>query len=205
MKKVLAISLVTLSFYAGQAFAGDDYDHKHEKNLGEKQPEGKKTEYAHDHNGDEKSHHNELDEGEHKAEKHEHKEGAKHEHEEAGEEGPKNVGPNKGITSYDEEKGFTLSEEAKKNFSLETQVLRGLGPWRVPASALLLTGEEKNVYRLRDGAFKRIDIKVGKNEAGQVAVNSEDLRNGDSVIIRGVGFIRIAEVDVVSGESGHHH
>lgn len=118
----------------------------------------------------------------------------------------KNVGPNKGVTSFDEEKGFSLSEEAKKTFSIQTQKLNGPGPWSLPQSALLFMGEEKNVYRLRDGFFKRVDIEsIKKDKDNKITVKSESLKIGDSVVVQGVGFIRIAEVDATSVESGHGH
>lgn len=122
---------------------------------------------------------------------------------EAGEN--KNVGPNKGITSFDEENGFALSDESKKTFSLQTQDLTGSSPWSLPQSALLFTGEEKSVYRLRDGFFKRIDVEVIKKDKDRMIVKSEDLKKGDAVVIKGVGFIRIAEVDATSEESSHSH
>ena len=178
----------------------------------------KKTKDSHDHDhGDEKEHSNhnhgkEEDNHDHgKNANHEHDEEKKsgHDHgknhEDEKEEGGKNVGPNKGVTSMDEENGFTLSEEARKNFSIETEMITGDGPWKLSESALLITGEEKNIYRYRNGTFKRIDIQIFEKNGSKVYLNSPELKSGDSVAVKGVGFIRTAELDVTSGDSGHHH
>lgn len=141
-----------------------------------------------------------------------HKEGHEHgehaDHEEAGhgeEEAPKNVGPEKGVTAYDEKKGFVLSPEATRNFRIETKQLEGQGPWTVDAKALLSTREEKSVYRVREGFLKRIDVEIRNKKKETVSISSHNLRSGDAVVVRGSGFIRIAEVDLTSGETEHHH
>jgi hypothetical protein len=183
MKNILLIINILILGLGSVAKGTEDHDHK-EKEI--------------------KNEHDHKDGDKHKEEKksgHDH--GKKHEDEEN--EGGKNVGPNKGVTSIDEENGFTLSDEARKKFSIETEMVTGSGPWNFPESALLLTGEEKNIYRFRNGYFKRIDIQIFEKNGSQVYLNSPELKNGDSVVVKGVGFIRTAELDVTSGESGHHH
>lgn len=195
MKTSIHMYLVVLSVlvlaYAAPAWADDD-DHKHDKKPSAPQTEASKQ-------------HKDNQDHDHGKEQHKEDAGHEHGHDEEEESGEKNVGPNKGVTSFDEDKGFTLSEEAKKTFALQTQMLKGQGPWTLPTSAILLTGEETNIYRVRDDAFKRIDVEVVKKAQGQVQIQSRELRNGDAVVTQGVGFIRIAEADVTSGESGHHH
>lgn len=151
----------------------------------EKNHEGKKEEHAHGAN--EKGH----DEGEHG-------------HEEA-EEGS-NVGPDKGILEANEEEGIKLSPEALKNFEIKTTRLAGLGPWTLPSSARLLSGEESNLYRLRNGSFKRIDFILVKKTPEQIIVNSNELKPGDEVVTGGIGFLRIAELTAFGGApEGHSH
>lgn len=70
------------------------------------------------------------------------------------------VGPDKGITEYDEHEGFKLSKEALKNFDLKYLKLSGQSPWAVPKSALVHTGVETNLFRKRNGFFKRIDFET---------------------------------------------
>jgi hypothetical protein len=139
---------------------------------------------------------------------HQHEEGSSaqgdtEEHHE--EEGAKNVGPDKGIISFDEHEGFVLSKEALANFDIKSVSVKGKEPWSLPTSALLLTGDEKNMYRLRGNTFKRIDIQIVRKDSNIVQIKSKDLQTGDSIVIQGVGFLRVAELDVTSGESGHSH
>nr|WP_295903301.1 hypothetical protein [uncultured Bdellovibrio sp.] len=137
-------------------------------------------------------------------------EGHDHEesHEHGGDESEENasVGPDKGITSFDEHDGFKLSPEALKNFELKTVALKGAVSWEVPASAVLYSGEEVNLYRVREGFYKRIDFDTISKNGSQVKIKSKDLQAGDEVVVQGVGFLRTAEI-VASGGApeGHSH
>lgn len=127
-----------------------------------------------------------------------------HEHEHEEESG--RFGPEKGITEYDEEKGFKLSPEALKNFELKSVRLSDEGPWTLPKTALVHSGEETNLFRGRDGFFKRIDFQTLKHSDTQLTLRSRDLRQGDEVVIAGAGFLRIAEIAATGGVShGHSH
>ncbi|MCC7460247.1 MAG: hypothetical protein IT286_02990 [Proteobacteria bacterium] len=140
-------------------------------------------------------------------EKHQHEEKASTENHEGHEEeeAKPNVGPDKGILKFDEHDGFELSPEALKSFNIQTQLLKDATSWELPVSCLLLTGNEKNVYRLRNHAFLRIDISILKKTDKTVRIISSDLKTGDAVVVQGVGFLRIVEVDATSGETGHSH
>lgn len=145
------------------------------------------------------------------AETHQHVEGDKHQEDEHGhgdeeehEEEASNAGPDKGVTTISKD-GFTLSPEAFKTFEIKTQKVDGAGPWTLPKSCLLLTGEEKNIFRIRNQAFKRIDVEVLKKINDSAVIQSTEIKSGDEIVVQGVGFLRIAELDATSGESGHHH
>lgn len=118
-----------------------------------------------------------------------------------------NVGPENGITEASKNKGFKLSVEANKNFELKTLKLSGPGPWTVPLSARMLSQEEDNIYRVREGFIKRIDFNLtSKDRSGKMTIKSADLKEGDEVIIEGVGFIRISELTAFGGApEGHTH
>lgn len=112
------------------------------------------------------------------------------------------IGPDKGILEASEKKGIKLSPEALKNFEIKTLKLTGDGPWSIPKSAILYSGEEINLFRLRDGFFKRIDFQTLNN--GQV--DSDDMRENDEIVISGLGFLRTAELAAFGGvEHGHSH
>lgn len=171
---------------------------------------GIKNEKAHEAHSDKHDHENESKEasgGDHddhdkEADGHNHaKESGGHEEEESG-----NVGPDKGILEANEEMGFKLSHEALKNFELKTQKISGAGPWTVPLAARLLSGEEINIYRLRDGFFKRIDFNLIKKMSQHISLHSKELRSNDEIVVSGIGFLRIAELAAFGGApTGHSH
>lgn len=148
-----------------------------------------------DHGADKKSH---KEEG--------HAKGDSHNHEEEEKEEAGNVGPDKGITEFSERNGFKLSPEALKNFDLKFLKLKGDGPWALPKSALVHSGEETNVFRKRNDFFKRIDFQTIKDSSSQLTIDSDDLREGDEVVLAGLGFLRIAELAATGGVAdGHSH
>ncbi|MGE3682683.1 MAG: hypothetical protein AB7G93_13240 [Bdellovibrionales bacterium] len=162
-------------------------------------------------------------EGKHEAkeheenEDHEHKDGEHngHDEEHKGEEGHgehgeeeenASVGPEKGIIEANEEKGFKLSPEALKNFEIKTLKLANSPPWNVPSTAKVRSGNEINLFRLRDGYFKRIDFNEVRKQGSQIFVASPDLKKGDEIVTIGLGFLRIAELSAFGGlAEGHSH
>lgn len=127
-------------------------------------------------------------------------------HEEEGEEAGGNVGPDKGILAASKNEGFKLSPEAFKNFDLRFVTVTMSSAAILPPSALVFSGEEVNVYRLRNGFFKRIDFKLQKKSEKEISISSPDLANGDQVAVAGLGFLRIAELTAFGGApEGHSH
>lgn len=116
------------------------------------------------------------------------------------------VGPNKGILKASEHEGFQLSKEALKNFAIETITLDAQNKLEIPSSAILLSGEEKSIFRLRGDFFKRVDFTILKQNSGFVTIKGDDLRAGDRIAITGVAFLRIAEITAFGGaETSHSH
>lgn len=123
-----------------------------------------------------------------------------------GEEQNASVGPDKGIMEAHEDDGFKLSAEAIKNFEIETKKISNSPPWGIPISARLVSGEEINIYRLRQGFYKRIDFTLVSKAGENMNIKSADLKAGDEVVIHGVGLLRAAELVAFGGEpEGHGH
>lgn len=122
------------------------------------------------------------------------------------EEGGGNVGPEKGIIEASPAKGFKLSPEALKNFEIKTVKLAGDGPWPVLTSAIVHSGEETNLMRLRSGFFKSIDFQVIRQTPSGPVVESDDMREGDEIVVSGLGFLKISELAAFGGVAhGHSH
>lgn len=153
-------------------------------------------------------------EDEHGEKDHKHEAQEKDEHGEAGhkDEGEEeeaeggSVGPEKGILEADRSKGFKLSPEALKNFEIKTIKLTGDGPWAISVKAIVHSGEEINLYRLRGGFFKSIDFQTIKKSDPTFVVDSDDMREGDEIVVSGLGFLKIAELSAFGGIAhGHSH
>ena len=214
MKKFLTILIyfgfVSLSF----SYASDDHDHKKEE-AKKAQPESKKKQDDHDHeHKDEESHdHGKEESHEHGKEgepsdeddhAHSEEEGDEHGHEH-GEENAQ-VGPDKGILEASEDDGIKLSPEAEKNFDIEKFEVSNLNAISIDKSTLVTSGVETNVYRYRNGFYKRIDFKVLSKNGSYLTIASKDLSKGDAIVTKGLGFILIAEIAAFGGApEGHSH
>lgn len=166
---------------------------------------GKESQSEDHHDDDGKEHVHDDDDGSEHAHDDEDSDGHAH-HDDHDEEENASVGPDKGILEIDEDLGFKLSPEATKNFDLQVQKLSGQGPWSVSRSSLLHSGEEVNVFRRRQGFYKRIDFKEVRRTATEITLSSVDLRNGDELVVAGLGFLRIAEMAASGGVAhGHSH
>lgn len=139
----------------------------------------------------------------------EHEEQAEHkenkEHDEHDEEERSQVGPDKGILEASEDKGIKLSPEAEKNFEIE-KIAFHAGQITLNLTAFVTAGVEINVFRFRDGFYKRIDFIKLSQTNNQITIASKDLVKGDYIVTRGLGFLRIAEIAAFGGApEGHSH
>ena len=130
----------------------------------------------------------------------EHDEHEEHDDEHGHEENSQ-VGAGKGIVAASEDDGIKLSPEAEKNF--EIQKVSGS---IVNKTAIVKVGEEINLYRYRDGFYKRIDFNVVKKDGDKIHIKSADLKSTDQIVVQGMGYIRIVEIAAFGGAvTGHSH
>ena len=164
----------------------------------------KEDEHEHsEHEGDKNDGHG--GHGDEHSDKHVDKPGEKHDdgHGDKHAEGESKVGPGKGIAAASEELGIKLSPQAVKSFEVTTLKVAKL-PMPLPVAAQLFLADDVELYRLRDGFYKRIDFK--KLPGKPLLVSSPDLRIGDEIVTAGVKFIRIAEIAAFGGApEGHSH
>lgn len=181
-KNLLSGLIMLAALLSGVGFAsGSHDDHENEKNSQEHGHE----EEGHDEKGDAHS----------KDESHGHES-----------ESASAVGQEKGIIAANEKDGFKISPEATKNFKIQTMSLPSGSTWSVPSTAIAYSAREVNVYRFRDGFYKRIDFKLLSKEGNSRRISSTDLRAGDAVVISGLGFLRVAEIAAFGGApEGHAH
>jgi hypothetical protein len=99
--------------------------------------------------------------------------------------------------------GFSLNEKSIKTFDLK--FIKYIGPNTIiPQTAIYKGLNEVNLYRKRNGLFKRIDFKTLKIDKNSISVSSSDLIQGDQIVVAGVGFLRMAEIAASGGLSDSH-
>ncbi len=151
-----------------------------------------------DHKDEHKSEHGNNHKDEHTADKnkeehadHDDDHGVKHgdKHEEHGKES--------------NEDGFKLNNSAIKTF--EIKIVKIASPQiKISKDAIYKGLNEVNVYRFRDGLFKRIDFKTLSQDKSDYLISSPDLKSGDGIVINGIGFLRMAEIAASGGLSDSH-
>lgn len=201
MNKPLLAALLASTLVMGPAWAKSGHEDHGKKEKTEK----------HDHANEKKDEHGDHkeDHGDDHAEKEDEEKGHDDHGDHGGheaEEAAPGVGPDKGILEASEAKGIRLGPEAIKNFEIKTQKISGNGPWVLPESARFRSGEETNLYRVREGFFKRVDFTQIKRDEKNFTVTSKDLKAGDEIVIAGIGYLRIAETTAFGGNAeGHSH
>ncbi|GIL17063.1 MAG: hypothetical protein BroJett040_08140 [Oligoflexia bacterium] len=130
------------------------------------------------------------------AEEHEHE--GHGDHDEAG----ANIGPDKGILEKSKE-GIKLSKEAVETMAIKAMDI-GSQSVSIPVSALVKIKDEKYVYRLRNGWFKRVEIQVVQKNGNTLTVIISDFVAGDKIVTDGLGFLRTSDVFSEEGATHSH-
>lgn len=200
MKKYIFITCL-LAAYVTSSYvrANDDHDHASEKKPKVESPKHEEHGTHEDEKGeDHESEHKHSDE-----ESEEHGHGDEHAH---GEEENPQVGPKKGILAASEEEGIKLSPEAEKNFEIQKFKVMANSTFEISKEAVVTAGLEVNLYRYRDGFYKRVDFEQISRSGNKIQIRSKDLKSGDEIAITGLGFLRIAEIAAFGGApEGHSH
>lgn len=182
--RILAACVSLVLAFLSPAFASDGHDHGPKK-ASQAEPE----DHDEDHGGEGESHDS-------------------HEGENAGhgeEEENSQAGPDKGILAASADEGIKLSPEAEKHFEVRKMKVTAL-PVEVPRAAVVTAGIEVNLFRFRDGFYKRVDFVLIRRTAKTVVLRSSDLKIGDEIALTGLGFLRTAESAAFGGApEGHSH
>lgn len=116
------------------------------------------------------------------------------------------VGEGKGIIAASEKFGFKLSPQAEKNFEIKKIKISNSKSVQIPKSAIVTSGAEVNVYRFRDGYYKRIDFARVGQSGNTIMIQSSELNSSDELVISGTSFLRTAELTAFDGApTGHSH
>lgn len=207
-KIVLVISLIVFSLTAK---SNDSHDHDHEdESHKEKSVKVKKTiateekdsaDDGHEHGESHADHDDEHNDDHARGHDDEHGED-EHGH---GEENAQ-IGEDKGILEADKDKGFKISPEAEVNFKVEKIKVQSSEGVEIPKKALVTSTIEVNVYRYREGFYKRIDFETISKSTTGIKIKSKDIKQGDEIATTGLGFLRVTEIAAFDGApEGHSH
>lgn len=94
---------------------------------------------------------------------------------------------------------FSLTQKAEKRMGIEWMTLKGNGPWKVPADALVKVKFTTAAYRKFEGRITLVVLSETRKQGNEVIVSSPDLADGDLLAIKGAKYLRLAEVDITSG------
>jgi hypothetical protein len=180
------------------AYGTEKDEHKHEDGEKHEVHEDRKSKIEKKHDDHDHEHEKESSE---KHNDHEEGEGDEHGHEENNQ-----VGPGKGIVSASEEDGIQISPEAEKNFEIKKIKVPIQAQFEIPKAAVVTAGTEVNLYRFREGRYKRVDFDFVSKADKKVVVKSKELKSGDEIVVQGMGLLRIAEIAAFGGApEGHSH
>lgn len=130
-------------------------------------------------------------------------------HEEEGHEhhgGGKALGAGKAVTEVDEKKGFKLSKEAFDTIGVRLASASGRA-FLIPESALVVSNENKGVYRFRNGFFKLVRVENVKKIIDGYEVEVLDLfKESDQIAVGGVRLLKVSDIySTDESEYGHGH
>jgi hypothetical protein len=175
--KLSNVALILIYLVSLSAYSNEDHDSHNDK---------KSVEISNQKDHGKEENHSEEDEHGHKEEKNE------------------NIGPGKGIVSADEENGFQISPQAEKNFEIKRIKVASLAQIKIPKTAIVTAGMETNIYRYRNGYYRRVDFNVITKQEDGIHISSKELKPNDEIVVHGTGLLRIAELAAFGGAPESH-
>lgn len=105
----------------------------------------------------------------------------------------------KAVYEMSSDLGIKLTEKAIINIEVKSSKIDANNQLKIPSDALVYFQDQIGVYRLRDGWYKLIPIKVLKKDGNSVAIQKSEFKAGDEVVIHGADLLRVSEMDALGG------
>jgi hypothetical protein len=109
-------------------------------------------------------------------------------------DGRKDEEPQKAVLESSQEKGLRLSEKALQTLEVASIPSSTKSIHGVLNDSLVHFQDQVGIYRLRDGWYKLIPVKVLESGAARSSVASDELRPGDRVVTHGTALLRVTEM-----------
>jgi hypothetical protein len=98
------------------------------------------------------------------------------------------------------EKGFRLSDKALQTLEVKTEPVQLQGQRAiVPAGALVYYQDHIAVYRLRDGWFRLIEVRLLSKSSDRATIETSGVKSGDLIATHGVPLLRVTQLEIESG------
>lgn len=113
-----------------------------------------------------------------------------------------------GITTYNDESGeFSLSDEALKNFGIQTQKLVKDGAdFKVPSHAIVRSLKKTSLYVLQNKKFKLLEVEIIKNDSVFSWVRVKQTISASLLVTSGINFLKTIQLSLEEDPSeGHGH
>jgi len=106
----------------------------------------------------------------------------------------------KAVFEISPETGMKMNEVALKNIEVQIRKSAGGEQQLLPKSALVFYQDKIGIYRLRDGWFKLVEVKVIRRDEKTATIQLKDSNSNDQIVISGGALMRVAEMDAFGGE-----
>lgn len=105
----------------------------------------------------------------------------------------------KGVLEASLEKGIRLSDKAAATLEIKSAPLNGNSSHKIPIAALVYSQGQVGAYRLRDGWYKLVQVRIDNKSAKDAVIRSTELKPDDQIVIEGVALLRVADMDAFGG------
>jgi hypothetical protein len=106
----------------------------------------------------------------------------------------------KAVLEANVESGFRLSEKATASIQLKFQAATPGQSQLIPRMALVHYQDQIGIYRLRNGFYKLLPIRIASQNQNKVSIEFADLKTGDQIVTEGVALLRVTDMDAFGGE-----
>lgn len=111
-------------------------------------------------------------------------------------EGAPNVGAAKGVTEFNKQLGFKISDKAEKRLGIKFRKLQYGGPWSIEPESIVHLRNETGVYRRSNGWISYVVVKTDPKQKSMRSITSKHLHAGDEVAVHGAVFLRMIDSDL---------
>lgn len=113
------------------------------------------------------------------------------------------IGKDKGVIELLKDGSFTLSNESISRLKIKATTIQSL-PARISRNAVSFSLLENKLFKMNGSTFKKIDFKFLSKSKEEVVIQSSELKNGDQIVVSGIGYLQIISSQLGEGKEEKH-